>query len=99
MFFNPHPTGLGFAWADLGILLAWAAARSLVARRRFRWEPTAATHGRRRGARDESRPTRQREANPDMRWYSTRGLTEREAPVARSAGAVRWIAAASEVPQ
>ena len=29
----------GFDWKDLGVLLAWGAAGTLVAVRRFRWDP------------------------------------------------------------
>lgn len=48
--FSPHSVGWGFAWADLGILLAWGAAGALVAVWRFRWEP-APVGIRRRGGR------------------------------------------------
>jgi ABC-2 type transport system permease protein len=40
--FSPHTTGLGFAWGDLGALLAWGAVAALIAVRRFRWEPSQA---------------------------------------------------------
>lgn len=36
--FNPFTAGLGFRWADLGVLLAWGAGGALVAGRFFRWE-------------------------------------------------------------
>ena len=29
----------GFDWKDLGVLLAWGAAGTLIAVRRFRWDP------------------------------------------------------------
>jgi ABC-2 type transport system permease protein len=47
--FSPHSGGWAFAWADLGILLAWGAAGALVAVWRFRWEPAPARTGRRGG--------------------------------------------------
>jgi ABC-2 type transport system permease protein len=31
----------GFAWGDLGVLLAWGAVGALIAIRRFRWDPRA----------------------------------------------------------
>lgn len=49
--FSPHTAGWGFAWADLGVMLAWGAAGALVAVWRFRWEPALAGNGRRAGRR------------------------------------------------
>jgi ABC-2 type transport system permease protein len=40
--FNPHTTGLGFAWIHLAVLAGWGAAGALFAVRRFRWEPSRA---------------------------------------------------------
>jgi ABC-2 type transport system permease protein len=39
--YNPHTTGAGFSWADLGIVAAWGAAGLLIAVRRFSWVPLA----------------------------------------------------------
>jgi ABC-2 type transport system permease protein len=36
--FNPFEPGAGFAWAQLGVLLAWSAVGVFVAARWFRWE-------------------------------------------------------------
>jgi ABC-2 type transport system permease protein len=43
--FSPHATGLGFAWGHLAVLAGWAIAGTLVAVRRFRWEPSPAGVG------------------------------------------------------
>jgi ABC-2 type transport system permease protein len=43
--FSPYTAGWGFAWGDLAALLAWGAAGTLIAVRRFRWEPSQATAG------------------------------------------------------
>lgn len=45
--FNPHTTGYGFAWNDLGVLVAWGTVAALIAVRKFRWEPAPAGLGRR----------------------------------------------------
>jgi ABC-2 type transport system permease protein len=37
----PHGMGHGWAWRDLLVLLAWCVGASIVAVRRFRWEPRA----------------------------------------------------------
>ena len=37
--YNPHTTGLGFAWPDLLIVAAWGAAGLLIALRKFSWLP------------------------------------------------------------
>lgn len=37
--FGPHGATHGFAWHDVGIMAIWAAAASIVAVRRWRWEP------------------------------------------------------------
>jgi ABC-2 type transport system permease protein len=37
--FGPFAYHTGFAWKDLGVLLAWGAVGALVAIRRFRWNP------------------------------------------------------------
>ena len=39
--YNPHTTGFGFRWTDLGILAIWGAAGLIVAVRRFSWLPRA----------------------------------------------------------
>jgi ABC-2 type transport system permease protein len=46
--FSPYTTGLGFAWGDLGALLAWGAVAALIAVRQFRWEPSQARAVRKR---------------------------------------------------
>jgi ABC-2 type transport system permease protein len=46
--FSPQTPGWGFAWGDLGVLLAWGAVGTLIAVRRFRWEPAQAGAGRTR---------------------------------------------------
>jgi len=35
----PHGPARGFAWNDIAVLALWGAAASLLAVRRFRWEP------------------------------------------------------------
>ena len=37
--FGPHGITHGFAWRDIGVMAIWAVAASLVAVRRWRWEP------------------------------------------------------------
>lgn len=37
--YNPHTTGAGFNWGDLGVLAAWGVAGLIIAMRRFRWLP------------------------------------------------------------
>jgi ABC-2 type transport system permease protein len=50
--FSPFTHGGGFRWGDLGVVALWALGGTLVATRRFQWEPRAATGGsRRRGRR------------------------------------------------
>ena len=36
---GPFAQHSGFDWKDLGVLLAWGAAGTLIAVRRFRWDP------------------------------------------------------------
>src|SRR5262245_24962639 len=55
--FNPHTTGAGFAWTDLGVLAAWGAVATVIAVRKFRWEPALAGLGR-RGPRGGRAPAR-----------------------------------------
>jgi ABC-2 type transport system permease protein len=38
--FNPHTTGSGFLWGDLGVIALWGVAGLLIAVRFFRWKPT-----------------------------------------------------------
>jgi len=38
--FGPTTHGAGFAWADLGVLVAWGAAGLVIALRRFAWTPS-----------------------------------------------------------
>jgi ABC-2 type transport system permease protein len=45
--FSPFTTGSGFRWSDLGVILLWAAAGTIVAVRKFQWEPRAVSGGRR----------------------------------------------------
>src|SRR5919198_6121248 len=45
--FSPFTTGSGFRWNDLGVILLWAAGGTIVAVRKFQWEPRAASGGRR----------------------------------------------------
>jgi ABC-2 type transport system permease protein len=37
--YNPHTTGAGFAWGDLGVLVLWGVGGFLIAMRRFTWVP------------------------------------------------------------
>ena len=37
--YNPHTTGSGIAWSDLGVVAPWGAIGLLVALRRFSWLP------------------------------------------------------------
>jgi ABC-2 type transport system permease protein len=37
--YNPHTTGSGLSWTDLGVLVAWGAAAAAVAVRCFSWLP------------------------------------------------------------
>ena len=37
--FNPFETGLGFEFADMGVLVLWAVIGALIAIRFFSWEP------------------------------------------------------------
>src|SRR6266487_3094653 len=46
--FSPFTTGNGFRWHDLGVIALWALGGTIVAVRRFQWEPRAAGGGRRR---------------------------------------------------
>jgi ABC-2 type transport system permease protein len=46
--FSPFTTGSGFRWHDLGVIALWALGGTIVAVRRFQWEPRAAGGGRRR---------------------------------------------------
>jgi ABC-2 type transport system permease protein len=46
--FSPYTTGNGFRWHDLGVIALWAVGGTIVAVRRFQWEPRAAGGGRRR---------------------------------------------------
>jgi len=46
--FSPFTTGNGFRWHDLGVIALWALGGTIVAVRRFQWEPRAASDGRRR---------------------------------------------------
>ena len=39
MAYNPHTSGAGFAWSDLGIVALWGLAGLAVALRRFSWLP------------------------------------------------------------
>jgi ABC-2 type transport system permease protein len=56
--FSPYTAGWGFAWSDLGMLLAWGAVGALVAVTRFRWEPSPAGVGRRGRLRRRPAPQR-----------------------------------------
>jgi ABC-2 type transport system permease protein len=38
--FNPHTTGMGFQWADIGVIALWGLAGLLIAVRYFQWKPT-----------------------------------------------------------
>ena len=47
--FSPFTIGNGFRWHDLGVIALWALGGTIVAVRRFQWEPrTAGGGGRRR---------------------------------------------------
>jgi ABC-2 type transport system permease protein len=46
--FNPFTTGSGFRWHDLAVIALWAVGGTIVAVRRFQWEPRAASGPRRR---------------------------------------------------
>jgi len=37
--YNPHTSGAGFAWRDLGVVALWGASGLVVALRRFSWLP------------------------------------------------------------
>jgi ABC-2 type transport system permease protein len=37
--YNPHTSGAGFAWRDLGVVALWGAVGLMVALRRFSWVP------------------------------------------------------------
>lgn len=41
--YAPGAGGAGFAWSDLAVLAVWMVAGSVIALRRFRWMPVAAT--------------------------------------------------------
>jgi ABC-2 type transport system permease protein len=38
--FNPHTTGMGFQWTDIGVIALWGLAGLLIAVRFFQWKPT-----------------------------------------------------------
>jgi ABC-2 type transport system permease protein len=38
--YNPHTSGAGLNWVDLGVLVAWGVAGLIVAVRRFSWVPS-----------------------------------------------------------
>lgn len=38
--FNPHTTGAGFQWGDIGVIALWGLVGLLIAVRFFRWQPT-----------------------------------------------------------
>jgi ABC-2 type transport system permease protein len=42
--FTPTTHGAGFAWADIGVLLLWAAAGLTVALSRFTWTPSTTSN-------------------------------------------------------
>src|SRR6266511_83975 len=46
--FSPFTTGNGFRWHDLGVIALWALGGTIVAVRRFQWEPRTTGGGRRR---------------------------------------------------
>jgi ABC-2 type transport system permease protein len=46
--FSPFTVGSGFRWRDLAVIALWALGGTIVAIRRFQWEPRAAGGGRRR---------------------------------------------------
>ncbi|MHB8574974.1 MAG: ABC transporter permease [Dehalococcoidia bacterium] len=37
--YNPHTSGAGFAWRDLGVVALWGGVGLVVALRRFSWSP------------------------------------------------------------
>jgi ABC-2 type transport system permease protein len=39
--YNPHTSGSGLSWSDLGVLAIWGIAGFVVAMRRFSWLPSA----------------------------------------------------------
>ncbi|HYT26703.1 MAG TPA: ABC transporter permease [Actinomycetota bacterium] len=43
--FSPFTAGLGFRWDHLAVVAAWLVVATLVAVRKFRWEPSADTSG------------------------------------------------------
>src|SRR6266508_3973331 len=47
--FSPFTHGSGFRWGDLGVIALWALGGTIVATRRFQWEPRAVDSGRSRG--------------------------------------------------
>ncbi len=49
--FSPFTRGNGFRWGDLAVIALWALRGTIVATRRFQWEPRAVAGGRRRGSR------------------------------------------------
>ncbi|MCI0426192.1 MAG: ABC transporter permease [Actinobacteria bacterium] len=51
--FDPNLTGAQFHWPELGLMLAWGVAATLLAIRLFKWEPAA---GRSRGPRRQRQP-------------------------------------------
>jgi ABC-2 type transport system permease protein len=46
--FSPYTQGSGFRWHDLGVIALWALGGTIVATRRFQWEPRPASPGGRR---------------------------------------------------
>jgi ABC-2 type transport system permease protein len=38
--YNPHTTGMGFQWTDIGVIALWGLAGLLIAVRYFQWKPT-----------------------------------------------------------
>ncbi len=38
--FNPHTTGSGFQWSDIGFIAMWGLVGLVIAIRFFRWKPT-----------------------------------------------------------
>ena len=49
--FSPFTHGSGFRWGDLGVIALWALGGTIVATRRFQWEPRPASDGGRRSRR------------------------------------------------
>jgi ABC-2 type transport system permease protein len=39
--YNPHTSGAGFAWSDLGVVVLWGLLGLVIALRRFSWLPRA----------------------------------------------------------